>query len=75
MRGHRLVATGELLNQLIQWCQFTLVNQIKLLNEEDEMLKASVEVSLLTQLHHLTEMLMVNVRIHAKETLKDGLCD
>lgn len=41
--------------------------------EEYEMFKASVEVSLLLQIHNLLEMRVIDVGIHTEQPLKDCL--
>lgn len=43
------------------------------LHEEDEVFEGSVEVRLLAELHHLGEVLVVDVRVHAEQTLQDRL--
>lgn len=43
------------------------------LHKEDEVLEGGVEVRLLAQLHHLGEVLVVDVRVHAEQALQDRL--
>ncbi|EZA55774.1 hypothetical protein X777_03948, partial [Ooceraea biroi] len=45
------------------------------LNEEDEVLERRVEMRLLPELHHLAEVLMVDVRVNSEQSLQDGLGD
>lgn len=45
----------------------------KYLHEEDKVLEGGVEVRLLAQLHHLGEVLVVDVCVHAEQSLEDCL--
>lgn len=47
--------------------------QVTDLHKEDEVLEGGVEVRLLAQLHHLGEVLVVDVRVHAEQALQDRL--
>ena len=60
------VFAGEFLNKLLEGCQFSLVDELELLDEENEMLERGVEVGLLLQLDHLVKVLVVDVCIHAE---------
>lgn len=59
----------------MQWGQFLAVDKVELLDEEDEMFEAGVQMGLLTQLHHFFEMLMVNVGIDSEKALQDCFCN
>lgn len=69
---HRL---GQLVDQLLQRRQLPLIDQIELLHEEDEVLERRVQVRLLAEAHHLLEVLVVDVRVHAEQPLQDRLGD
>lgn len=38
------------------------------------MLEGGVEMRLLPQMHHLREVLVIDVRVHPEQSLQDGLC-
>lgn len=66
------ITRGQLFNQLRQWRQLSFVNQIEFLHKEYKVFEASVEMGLLAQLHHLAEVLVVDVGVHPEQTLQDG---
>lgn len=70
-----LVFGGELLDELLERCELSLIDEVELLDKEDEVLEAGVEVGLLAQLHDLGEVLVVDVGVHAEQALQDGLGD
>lgn len=61
---------GVLLSRIREW---SCVGSSTYLHEEDEVFEGGVEVRLLPQLHHLGEVLVVDVRVHAEQTLQDRL--
>jgi len=65
----------KLLNQLGQWSQFARVHQLKLVDEVNEVLEASVQVGLSTQKHDVLKVSVVNVRVHPEQTLENHLYD
>lgn len=67
------VLGGELLDELLQGHQLPAVDEAKLLDEEDEVLEGGVEVCLLAQLHHLREVLVVDVGVHPEQPFQDRL--
>lgn len=70
-----LVFGCELLYKLLKRCELSLVDEVELLHEEDEVLEAGVEVGLLAQFNDLWEVLVVDVGVHAEQALQDGLGD
>ena len=53
--------------------QYTILQLYFYLNKEYKVFERGVEVRLLAQLHHLGEVLVVDVRVHAEQTLQDRL--
>ena len=65
----------ELLDQFCQWCKFSLINKVELINEIYEMLEACVEMSFCTQEHNMLEVSMINMRINSKKSLENDFND
>lgn len=63
------VLGGELLDELLQRRQLAPLDEAELLHEEDEVLERRVQVRLLAQRHHLREVLVVDVGVHAEQPL------
>lgn len=70
-----LVFGRKLLDELLEWRELSLVDEVELLDEEDEVLEAGVEVRLLAQFHDLGEVLVVYVGVDAEQALQDRLGD
>ena len=64
---------GKFVYEFLERCKFLAVNKVELLHKEDEMFERCVEMGLFTQLHHLLEVLVVDVGVHAEQSLQDGL--
>ena len=65
-----MILARELFNELLEWCELSALYQVELLDEVDEMFEGGVEVSLLAQLHHLLEVLVVDVCVHPEQPLQ-----
>ena len=65
----------ELLDQLCEWRELLWVDQLKLVDEEDEVLEASVEMVFRAERHDLVKMSVVDVRVHAEQSLEYHLND
>ena len=63
----------KLLDEFCQWCKFSWINKIKLIDKVYEMFEASVEMCLCTQQHDVLEMRVVNMSIYSEESLEDHL--
>lgn len=74
-RSRASVARCKLVNELLERRKFLLFDELKLLNEINEMLEGRVEMRLLLKLHDLAEVFVVNVSVDAEETLENGLDD
>ena len=74
-RSRPSVARCKLVNELLERRKFLLFDELKLLNEINEMLEGRVEMRLLLELHDLAEVFVVNVSVDAEETLENGLDD
>lgn len=61
--GHLILAFLELLDELSQRRKLPLVDQVKLIDEVDEVLEARVEMRLSLQQHDVLEVRVVDVRI------------
>ena len=57
----------------MQGSQFLLFHEAEFLDEIDEVLERRVQVRLLLEHDHFLEVLMVDVRVDAKQTLENGL--
>jgi len=63
----------QLVNQLLEWNKFPLLNQIEFLDEKDKVLEGSVEVSFLSQLNNFVKVLMIDVCVDTEQSFKDCL--
>lgn len=63
------VLASQSVNELLQWHQFLLFNQVKFLNKEDEVLERCVEMRLFLKLDYLLKVLMIDVRIDTEKAL------
>lgn len=63
----------ELLYQFRKRRQLLLLHQLELINKENKVLEAGVQVVLQTQRQNHLEVRMVYVRVYTEETLEDGL--
>lgn len=69
VRGATLaILAGQLIDEFLQRCQLAALNEVELLDKVDKVLEGGVEMGLLAQLHHLLEVLVVNVGIHTKQS-------
>lgn len=57
------------------FAQYQKMDKIIYLDKEYEMLKRCVQVRLFSKLYNFTEMLMINMGIHSKQTFQDRLGD
>ncbi len=57
-------------DEFVQRCELLLVDEIKLLHEEDEVLERGVEVGLFAELDHLLEVLVVDVGVDPEEAFE-----
>lgn len=62
---------GQACNEFGQRLQLLLVDEVKFLDEEDEMLEGCVEVGLLAEADDLGEVRVVDVGVDAEEPLED----
>ena len=65
----------ELLDQLGQWSKFSLINQVELVDEINEMLETCVQMCFSTQEHDVLEMGVIDMCINSKKSLEDDLND
>lgn len=69
VRGATLaILAGQLIDEFLKRCQLAALNEVELLDKVDKVLEGGVEMGLLAQLHHLLEVLVVNVGIHTKQS-------
>ena len=58
-------------DEFVERGELFLVDEIKLLDEEDEVLERRVEVSLFAELDYLLEVLMVNVSVDSEQAFEN----
>ena len=65
----------ELLYKFSEWCQFLSIDQIELVNEIYEMLKASVQMRFCWKKHNMLEMGVIDMGIDSEQALENYLDD
>lgn len=69
------ILRSELIDQLGQGRQLVVYDERKLLYKIDKMFEAGVEMCFFAQLHHLVKVLVINVCVHPKQSLKNCFGD
>jgi len=67
--------SGQSIDELVERRQLLPLDQFELLDEVHEMLEGGVEMCLLPETHDLLKVLVVDVSVHPKQPLQDGLGD
>ena len=63
----------ELLDKLSKRCKFFLVYQIELVDEINEVLEASIQMSFCRKQHYMLEMGVIYVSVYAEQSLENYL--
>ena len=69
------LALLKLLDELREWRKLLGIDKLELVDKEDEVLEARVEVVLCAERHDLVKMSVVDVRVHAEQSLEYHLND
>ncbi len=67
------VSLAQVVNETLKRIKFALVDKLKLLNEENEVLEARVEVCLCSKMGDFVEMGMIYVSVDSKHAFEDIL--
>lgn len=61
----------KFVNQILQWGEFSPINEIELLYKINKMLERRVQVGLFAQPNYLGKVLMINVGVHPEQSLQN----
>lgn len=68
-----LLAQFELLYQLREGCQLLLLDQLELIDEEDEVFEAGIQMILQSETENHLEVRVVDMSVDSKQSLENGL--